>query len=116
MDGRHFLRLPALVALPYLQRRRWASCPIESAYREGRAGSYSVIHNQSRHVMQMHRRQGFCKLDGRINAKAGGKVEVLPFPGSLSTQTRPFIISSRRTQMVRPRPLPPYLRAMDPSA
>ena len=41
---------------------------------------------------------------------------VVPAPGSLSSQSRPSISSTRRRQMVRPRPVPPCLRVVDMSA
>ena len=40
----------------------------------------------------------------------------LPWPGVDSTQMRPSIISTRRLLMVSPRPVPPYLRVVEPSA
>ena len=40
----------------------------------------------------------------------------LPWPGSLSTPVLPPIMSTRRRVMARPRPVPPYLRVVDPSA
>src|SRR5215831_17909194 len=44
------------------------------------------------------------------------KRNVLPFPGSLSTHIRPPIFSTRRREMGSPSPVPPYCRAVDPSA
>ena len=45
------------------------------------------------------------------------KWNVVPCPGVLSTQMRPPIIcDERRTEMVRPSPVPPYVRVMEPSA
>ena len=44
------------------------------------------------------------------------KKKVLPTPGSLSSQMRPPMSSTRRRQMVRPRPVPPCLRVVDMSA
>ena len=44
------------------------------------------------------------------------KKKVLPLSTWLSTQMRPPIISTRREQMARPRPVPPCLRVVDPSA
>ena len=41
---------------------------------------------------------------------------MLPQPGSLSTQMRPPIISTSLDEMLRPRPVPPYLRVVEPSA
>jgi hypothetical protein len=41
--------------------------------------------------------------------KVAVKWNVLPLPGSLSTQTPPPISSTRRVEMVSPRPVPPYL-------
>ena len=41
---------------------------------------------------------------------------VLPWPGALSTQIRPPINSTSCVEMVSPRPVPPYLRVVDPSA
>lgn len=38
-----------------------------------------------------------------------------PWPGSLSTPTRPPIISMSCFEIARPRPVPPYLRVMEPS-
>src|SRR2546426_629965 len=40
----------------------------------------------------------------------------LPWPASLSTHSRPCIISTRRVDIVRPNPVPPYLRVSEPSA
>ena len=40
----------------------------------------------------------------------------LPTSGMLSTQTCPAIISTSRLQMARPRPVPPNLRVIEPSA
>ena len=42
--------------------------------------------------------------------------KVLPWPGSLSTQIFPPIISTNRLQMVNPSPVPPYSRVVDESA
>ena len=39
-----------------------------------------------------------------------------PLPTSLSTQMRPHINPTKRRQMVRPRPVPPYSRVVDVSA
>ena len=41
---------------------------------------------------------------------------VLPFPGSLSTQSWPPIRFTIRTAILSPRPVPPYLRVVEPSA
>ena len=41
---------------------------------------------------------------------------VLPLPASLSTQSRPPIRFTIRTEMLRPRPVPPNLRVVEPSA
>ena len=41
---------------------------------------------------------------------------VLPRPGVLSTPISPDISSIRRFEMARPRPVPPYLRAVEASA
>ena len=43
-------------------------------------------------------------------------MELLPWPGSLSTQMRPPIIWTRRIEMVSPSPVPPYLRVVEESA
>src|ERR1700730_4165989 len=40
----------------------------------------------------------------------------LPFPSSLSTQIRPPSISVNRCEIVRPSPVPPYLRVVELSA
>ena len=44
------------------------------------------------------------------------KWKVLPWPGSLSTQIRPPISSTSCDEIVRPRPVPPYCRVVEPSA
>ena len=44
------------------------------------------------------------------------KWKALPAPGTLSTQMRPPSSSTKRREMVRPRPVPPYLRVMELSA
>ena len=44
------------------------------------------------------------------------KKNVLPTPGALSTPIVPPIISTSRLLMVRPRPVPPYLRVVEASA
>ena len=44
------------------------------------------------------------------------KKNVVPTPGSLSSQMRPPINSTSRRQIVRPRPVPPCLRVVDMSA
>src|SRR3954468_3359715 len=44
------------------------------------------------------------------------KWKVAPRPASLSSQRRPPIISTKRREMVKPSPVPPWLRAVDPSA
>ena len=44
------------------------------------------------------------------------KLNVLPLPYSLSTHIFPFIISTRRLQIVNPSPVPPNLRVVDESA
>ena len=44
------------------------------------------------------------------------KPKVLPWPGMDCTSMLPPIISTSRRVMVRPRPVPPYLRVTEPSA
>ena len=44
------------------------------------------------------------------------KWNVLPAPGVLSTQMRPPISCTRFDEIVKPRPVPPYRRVIDPSA
>ena len=44
------------------------------------------------------------------------KWNVLPWPGSLSTQIRPPISCTRVDEIVRPSPVPPKRRVVDPSA
>ena len=44
------------------------------------------------------------------------KQNVAPPPGLFSAQIRPFISSTRRFEMARPRPVPPYSRVVDASA
>ena len=44
------------------------------------------------------------------------KLNVLPTPGSLSSQMRPPINSTSLREIVRPRPVPPCLRVVDMSA
>ena len=46
----------------------------------------------------------------------GLKEKMEPLPSSLVTPISPFIISTRRLEMARPRPVPPYLRVVEPSA
>ena len=41
---------------------------------------------------------------------------MLPWPSSLSTQIRPAIIPTNRAEMLKPSPVPPYFRVVDPSA
>ncbi len=41
---------------------------------------------------------------------------VLPSPSSLSTPIRPCIISTKRREIAKPRPVPPCFRVVDPSA
>ena len=41
---------------------------------------------------------------------------VLPWPGSLSTERVPFIRRTSVEEIVRPRPVPPKRRVVDPSA
>ena len=53
---------------------------------------------------------------GSVNGEAGREDELEPSPGVLSTQIRPPISSTSRLQMVRPSPVPPYLRVVEPSA
>ena len=48
--------------------------------------------------------------------KLAVKKNVLPLPGALSSQMRPFSICTRRTEMASPSPLPPYLRQVAVSA
>ena len=43
-------------------------------------------------------------------------MKVLPTPGSLSSRICPPINSTSRSEMVRPRPVPPCLRVVDMSA
>ena len=44
------------------------------------------------------------------------KWNTLPAPGSLSTHRRPPIRDTSCTEIVSPRPVPPYLRVVDVSA
>ena len=44
------------------------------------------------------------------------KWKQLPRPGSLSTHRHPPIIFTSRSEMVSPRPVPPYRRVVEPSA
>ncbi len=53
---------------------------------------------------------------GAATAKRAVKWNVLPWPGVLSTHTRPPIFSTRCRVMVRPRPVPPWRRVVDMSA
>ena len=53
---------------------------------------------------------------GGAVAKSAVKWNVLPRPTSLSTQMRPLIIFTSLALMVRPRPVPPKCRVVDPSA
>ena len=48
--------------------------------------------------------------------KLAVKLKVLPWPGWLSTQISPPIISASRLLIVNPRPVPPYLRVVEESA
>jgi len=41
------------------------------------------------------------------------KWNALPWPGSLSTQRRPPIFSTRRDEIANPNPVPPYLRVVE---
>ena len=50
------------------------------------------------------------------SAKLAVKWNVLPLPASLSTQRRPPISCTSCDEMVRPSPVPPYVRVMEPSA
>src|SRR5450759_578962 len=44
------------------------------------------------------------------------KWKQLPLPTSLSTQILPCIIVTSRAEIVRPNPVPPYCRVVEPSA
>ena len=48
--------------------------------------------------------------------KSAVKWKVLPLSTSLSTQMRPPIRSTSCEAMLRPSPVPPYLRVVEPSA
>ena len=55
--------------------------------------------------------------DAAVAAGSGSSTEnVLPTPGSLSTQMRPPINSTRRAEMVKPSPVPPKRRVVLVSA
>ena len=45
-----------------------------------------------------------------------GRLEIEPPPGRVSPLISPPIISTSRLHSVRPSPVPPYLRVVDPSA
>ena len=75
-----------------------------------------AVGTDSRSERRSRSRWVCCGLSGRGRSNWAVKWKVLPWPISLSTQMRPFISSTSRRQMARPRPVPPYLRVVDPSA
>src|SRR5689334_18229088 len=52
----------------------------------------------------------------RGTSKTPVKWNVLPWPASLSSQILPPIKWTSREQIVRPKPVPPYSRVVEPSA
>ena len=50
-----------------------------------------------------------------VASRLAVKKKVLPWPSSLSTQILPPIISDKLLEMVRPKPVPPYLRVVEES-
>ena len=52
----------------------------------------------------------------RLWPKVALKLKVVPRPGLLATRISPPIISTSRLLMVRPSPVPPYLRVVEVSA
>ena len=77
-----------------------------------------VVHDQDRQPFQ----PGNVRLDAGDDASCGLDAQhdrepnVLPRPGSLSTQIRPPISSTSLAEIVRPRPVPPNRRVVEPSA
>ena len=79
-----------------------------------------VVHDEDRHVPEM-RHPRVRRLRRQAPAPAGRsndtvKWNVLPLPGSLSSQMRPPSSATRFVEIARPRPVPPYLRVVEPSA
>ena len=64
----------------------------------------------------LHVRRGAASGMAVAKPKGAMNENVLPLPASLSTQSRPPIRFTIRTEMLRPRPVPPYLRVVEPSA
>ena len=56
------------------------------------------------------------RLRCAVASRTSGEVERAALPGSLSTQIRPPISSTSRDEIVRPSPVPPYLRVVELSA
>ena len=89
--------------------------PVAEYFFEDAAVGGVVVHDQHRQPVQV-----------RASALAGGggapaphrpnravKWNALPWPCSLSTQMRPPIIDANCDEIVRPRPVPPYLRVVE---
>src|SRR2546422_5713073 len=71
--------------------------------------------------MRTSTRLTFSEFRGReagcfARLKSAVKWNLLPRPGSLSTQVWPSISSTRRAEIERPRPVPPCRRAVERSA
>ena len=64
----------------------------------------------------LQRGDGVSSGGADAGRKLAVKEKVLPRPGSLCNAMRPPISSTSRVQMVRPRPVPPNLRVVEPSA
>ena len=77
-----------------------------------------VIDHQHRQVVEQDRRLGRRPTPGGCGCRPNRavKAKVLPRPGSLSTVILPPIRATSRAAMVRPRPVPPYLRVVEVSS
>ena len=76
-----------------------------------------VVDDEDRQVSQIDRvRNGRRRGGAFATAKLAVKWNVLPLPASLSTQRRPPISCTSCDEMVRPSPVPPYVRVVEPSA
>ncbi len=92
--------------------------PSSSGLRQNQAVGGVVVHDQDRQPSQPRdgpARRGAsasCGLDAQLTVNR----KVLPMPGSLSTQIRPPISSTSLAEIVRPSPVPPNRRVVEPSA
>ena len=82
----------------------------------GQSASRTASAVISRHGPQLQQEDAEHVAAGVAAGKSTLNVKVVPTPGLLCTPMAPPINPTRRFAMASPRPVPPYLRAIEPSA